>query len=91
MMTLLEQQNLDMKNCRKIFTKFIENGDIYKGEYEGWYCVPCETYFTPTQLVDGKCPDCGREVKMMKEEAYFFNMKNIKIDLLNFMKKILIL
>jgi len=59
----------------KIFAKFMENGDIYKGEYEGWYCTPCETYFTPTQLVDGKCPDCGREVALMKEEAYFFNMK----------------
>ena len=53
----------------------MEQGDIYKGEYEGWYCMPCETYFTETQLVDGKCPDCGREVKKMKEEAYFFNMK----------------
>lgn len=63
------------KVVEKIFTKFMENGDIYKGEYEGWYCTPCETYFTPTQLVDGKCPDCGREVKKMKEEAYFFNMK----------------
>lgn len=64
-----------VKVVEKIFTKFMENGDIYKGEYEGWYCTPCETYFTPTQLVDGKCPDCGREVKKMKEEAYFFNMK----------------
>ena len=63
------------KIVQKIFDKFMEQGDIYKGEYEGWYCVPCETYFTETQLVDGKCPDCGREVKLMKEEAYFFNMK----------------
>ena len=63
------------KVVQKIFDKFMEQGDIYKGEYEGWYCVPCETYFTETQLVDGKCPDCGREVKLMKEEAYFFNMK----------------
>ena len=60
---------------QKIVTKFLENGDIYKGEYEGWYCMPCENYFTETQLVDGKCPDCGREVKKMKEESYFFNMK----------------
>ena len=60
---------------QRIVSKFIENGDIYKGEYEGWYCMPCENYFTETQLVDGKCPDCGREVKKMKEEAYFFNMK----------------
>ena len=58
-----------------IFKKLYDQGDIYKGEYEGWYCMPCETYFTETQLVDGKCPDCGREVKKMKEESYFFNMK----------------
>ena len=68
----------------QIFEKFIENGDIYKGEYEGWYCTPCETYFTPTQLVDGKCPDCGREVKKMKEEAYFFNMKKYQDRLIKF-------
>ena len=59
----------------KIFAKFIENGDIYKGYYEGLYCTPCESYYTETQLVDGKCPDCGREVKVVKEESYFFNMK----------------
>ncbi len=68
----------------KIFEKFVNNGDIYKGEYEGWYCTPCETYFTPTQLVDGKCPDCGREVKKMKEEAYFFNMKKYQKRLVDF-------
>lgn len=72
------------KVVEKIFTKFMENGDIYKGEYEGWYCTPCETYFTPTQLVDGKCPDCGREVKKMKEEAYFFNMKKYQDRLVKF-------
>ena len=55
---------------QKIFEKFLAQGDIYKGEYEGWYCKPCESYFTETQLVDGKCPDCGREVSKMKEEAY---------------------
>ena len=60
---------------QKIFQKFLDNGDIYKGEYEGWYCVPDESYFTELQLVDGKCPDCGREVKKVKEESYFFNMK----------------
>ena len=64
-----------IKVVQKIFDRFMETGDIYKGEYEGLYCVPCETYFTETQLIDGKCPDCGREVKPMKEEAYFFNMK----------------
>ena len=72
------------KIAQKIFDKFMEQGDIYKGEYEGWYCVPCESYFTKTQLVDGKCPDCGREVKLMKEEAYFFNMKKYQDRLLKF-------
>ena len=68
----------------KIVKKFLENGDIYKGEYEGWYCMPCENYFTTTQLVDGKCPDCGREVKLMKEESYFFNMKKYQDWLVKF-------
>lgn len=60
---------------QKIVKKFIDNGDIYKGKYEGWYCMPCENYFTEIQLVNGMCPDCGRKVTKMKEEAYFFNMK----------------
>ena len=72
------------KAVQKIFEYFLEKGDIYKGEYEGWYCMPCETYFTKTQLVDGKCPDCGREVKLLKEEAYFFNMKKYTDKLLKF-------
>ena len=72
------------KVVQKIFDRFMEQGDIYKGEYEGWYCIPCETYFTETQLVDGKCPDCGREVKLMKEEAYFFNMKKYADKLLKY-------
>jgi len=59
----------------KIFAKFVENGDIYKGDYEGWYCTPCESYFTESQLVDNMCPDCEREVKRVKEQSYFFNMK----------------
>ena len=63
------------KIVQEIFDRLMKQGDIYMGEYEGWYCMPCETYFTETQLVDGKCPDCGREVKKMKEESYFFNMK----------------
>ena len=63
------------KVVQDIFERFLEQGDIYLGEYEGLYCEPCESYWTETQLVDGKCPDCGREVKKMKEEAYFFNMK----------------
>lgn len=58
----------------KIFTKLYENGDIYKSSYEGLYCTPCESFWTESQLVDGKCPDCGREVKPAKEEAYFFKM-----------------
>ncbi len=63
-----------VKQVQNIFKKLYDQGDIYKGEYEGMYCVPCETFFTPSQLVDGKCPDCGREVKPTKEEAYFFKM-----------------
>lgn len=69
---------------QKIFDQFMEQGDIYKGEYEGLYCVPCETFFTQTQLIDGKCPDCGREVVPMKEEAYFFNMKKYADRLLRY-------
>lgn len=68
-------QERHIKVVEKIVNQLMEQEDIYKGEYEGWYCKPCETYFTETQLVDGKCPDCGREVEKMKEEAYFFNMK----------------
>ncbi|MBO7303738.1 MAG: methionine--tRNA ligase [Clostridia bacterium] len=60
----------------KIFKKFYEQGDIYKGYYEGWYCTPCESFFTETQVTDGKCPDCGREVAQAREEAYFFKMSN---------------
>jgi len=63
------------KIVEKIFQKFLDNGDIYKGEYEGWYCTPCESFFTETQLVEGNCPDCGRSVQKVKEESYFFNMK----------------
>lgn len=59
---------------KHIFKKLYDKGDIYKGYYEGWYCTPCESFFTETQLVDGKCPDCGREVQKTKEEAYFFRM-----------------
>ena len=72
------------RTVQDIFEYFLQKGDIYKGEYEGWYCMPCETYFTETQLVDGKCPDCGREVKLMKEEAYFFNMKKYADQLLKY-------
>ena len=62
------------KEVQKIFKKLYDQGDIYKGYYEGMYCTPCESFFTESQLVDGKCPDCGREVQPAKEEAYFFKM-----------------
>ena len=62
------------KQVQKIFKKLYDKGDIYKGHYEGMYCTPCESFFTESQLVDGKCPDCGREVQPAKEEAYFFRM-----------------
>ena len=75
------------KVVEEIFDKLMEKGDIYLSQYEGWYCMPCETYFTETQLVDGKCPDCGREVKLMKEESYFFNMKKYQEKLEEFYKE----
>lgn len=62
------------KQVQKIFKKLYDQGDIYKGAYEGLYCTPCESFWTESQLVDGKCPDCGREVKPAREEAYFFKM-----------------
>ncbi|WP_263297593.1 methionine--tRNA ligase [Bacillus sp. RS11] len=68
-------QERHTKAVEKIFQKFLDNNDIYKGEYEGSYCTPCESFFTETQLVDGNCPDCGRPVHKVKEESYFFNMK----------------
>jgi len=72
------------KVVEDIFDRLMEQGDIYLGEYEGWYCMPCETFFTETQLEDGKCPDCGRDVKKMKEESYFFNMKKYQKRLEDF-------
>ncbi len=62
------------KQIQKMFKKMYDKGDIYKGYYEGWYCTPCESFWTESQLVDGKCPDCGRPVKKAREEAYFFKM-----------------
>lgn len=67
---------------QKLFKKFYEQGDIYKGSYEGWYCEPCESFFTETQIVDGKCPDCGRPVQKASEEAYFFRMSKYADKLL---------
>ena len=69
---------------QRIFEKLYEQGDIYKGEYSGKYCVPCESFFTPSQLVDGKCPDCGREVTDAKEEAYFLRLSKYQDRLLQY-------
>ena len=66
---------------QKIMQKLYDQGDIYKGSYEGWYCTPCESYWTESQLVDGKCPDCGREVKLMKEDAYFLKLSKYQPQL----------
>lgn len=74
------------KAVQNIFKKFYEQGDIYKSEYEGWYCEPCESFFTETQIVDGKCPDCGRPVKKMKEEAYFFKMSKYADRLMKYIE-----
>ena len=72
------------KVIQKIFKKLYDKGDIYKGHYEGKYCVPCESFFTNSQLVDGKCPDCGRECKDAKEEAYFLKLSKYQDDLLKY-------
>ncbi len=75
-----------VKAVQKIFKRFYEQGDIYKGEYEGWYCTPCESFWTESQLVDGKCPDCGRPVQKAKEEAYFFNMQKYADRLIQYIE-----
>ncbi len=72
------------RQVQKIFKKLYDKGDIYKGEYEGLYCTPCESFFTESQLVDGKCPDCGREVQPAKEEAYFFKMSKYQGKLIDY-------
>ena len=69
------------KQVQKIFKKLYDQGDIYKSEYEGWYCTPCESFWTDSQLVDGKCPDCGREVHKEKEESYFFKLSKYQKQL----------
>ncbi len=71
---------------KKIFKKLYDQGDIYKGEYSGWYCVPCESFFTDTQITDGCCPDCGRAVKKTNEEAYFFKMSKYQDDLMKYIE-----
>lgn len=70
------------RRVQQIFKKLYEKGDIYKGEYEGWYCTPCEAFWTETQIVEGKCPDCGRPVELTKEEAYFFRLSKYQDALL---------
>lgn len=75
------------KTIQKIFKKLYDQGDIYKGKYEGWYCTPCESFWTETQLVDGKCPDCGRPVEKASEEAYFFKMSKYADRLLQYIEE----
>ena len=75
------------KQVKKIFKKLYDKGDIYKGYYEGMYCTPCESFFTQSQLVDGKCPDCGRECQPAKEEAYFFKMSKYTDKLIKYIEE----
>lgn len=76
-----------IKTVQKIFTKLYEQGDIYKGEYEGWYCTPCESFFTDRQLVNGKCPDCGREVEKTKDESYFLRLSKYADRLIQYIEE----
>lgn len=75
------------ETVQKIFNKLYENGDIYKGEYEGLYCTPCESFWTETQLIDGKCPDCGRDVHLVKEESYFFRLSKYQDRLVKYLEE----
>ena len=75
------------KRVQKIFRKLYEQGDIYKGKYEGHYCTPCESFWTDSQLVDGKCPDCGRDVVWAEEEAYFFRMSKYADQLMRYIEE----
>lgn len=75
-----------VKEVQSIFKRLYDQGDIYKGTYEGWYCTPCESFWTESQLVDGCCPDCGRPVKKAKEEAYFFNMQKYAARLIKYIE-----
>ncbi|MED5073674.1 methionine--tRNA ligase [Anoxybacillus geothermalis] len=77
-------QERHKKIVEKIFARLVEQGDIYLGEYEGWYCTPCESFYTERQLVDGNCPDCGRPVEKVKEESYFFRMSKYVDRLLQY-------
>lgn len=80
-------ENRHKEIVEKIFAQLLEQGDIYLGEYEGWYCTPCESYYTETQLVDGNCPDCGRPVHRVKEESYFFKVSKYAERLLNYFEE----
>lgn len=75
-----------VETVQKIFKKLYDQGDIYKGEYKGLYCTPCESFWTETQLVDGKCPDCGREVNLVSEEAYFFKLSKYQDRLVDYIE-----
>ncbi len=79
-------EDYHVEAVKKIFKKFYDNGDIYKSTYEGWYCTPCESFWTETQLVDGKCPDCGRAVEKDSEEAYFFKMSKYAPALIEYIE-----
>ncbi|QNU67187.1 methionine--tRNA ligase [Ruminiclostridium herbifermentans] len=76
-----------ISTVQKIFKKLYDQGDIYKGSYEGWYCTPCESFWTKTQLVDGKCPDCGRDVEITKEESYFFRLSKYQDRLIKLIEE----
>ena len=76
-----------VKCVQKIFQQLYDQGDIYKGSYEGWYCTPCESFWTESQLVDGKCPDCGREVVLTKEDAYFFKLSKYQPQFEKYLKE----
>ena len=76
-----------IKVVQEIFTKLYENGDIYKGEYEGWYCVPCETFWTETQLTNETCPTCGKKIEKIKEESYFFKMSKYQDRISSYFEK----
>lgn len=80
-------QERHKRTVQMIFERLYKQGDIYKSSYEGWYCTPCETFFTERQLVDGKCPDCGREVELLREESYFFRMSKYADEWLEFIER----
>lgn len=76
-----------IKVVQEIFNKLYQKGDIYKSEYEGWYCIPCETFWTETQLTGKTCPTCGRKIEKIKEESYFFKISKYQDQLLSYIEK----